>query len=159
MKVEIFKRKGSVMGALSVFGVGVATADPELRFVGENKTALATVNLAFNRSYKKDEKFVQEASFLKVSVWGKRAERFAELVAKGKPVYVNGYVRQENWNSDEGQKRSAITLVLTEWQLVEKFANGSGSGKNTTESATSNAQTPAQEPVAANAGGDDEVPF
>lgn len=145
------------MGALNVFGVGVATADPELRFVGENKTALATVNLAFNRSFKKGDKFEKEASFLKVSVWGKRAERFGELVAKGKPVFVNGYVRQENWTSDEGQKRSAITLVLTEWQLVEKFTNGS---KNTNESATSNAQAPAQEPVGASAGsGDEDVPF
>ncbi len=147
------------MGALNVFGVGVATADPELRVVGENKTSLATVNLAFNRSYKKGDKFEKEASFLKVSVWGKRAERFAELVAKGKPVYVNGYVRQENWTSDEGQKRSAITLVLTEWQLVEKFTNGNGNSKKTDEPATNNAQAPAQEPVKASADGDEDVPF
>lgn len=147
------------MGALSVFGVGVATADPELRFVGESKTALATVNLAFNRSYKKNDTFEKEVSFLKVSVWGKRAERFAELVAKGKPVYVNGYVRQENWNSEEGQKRSAITLVLTEWQIVEKFTNNNGGGKNADESAANSVQAPAQEPVEASAGGVEDVPF
>lgn len=148
------------MGALNVFGVGVATADPELRFVGDNKTALATVNLAFNRSFRKDDKFEKEVSFLKVSVWGKQAERFAELVAKGKPVYVNGHVRQENWTTEEGQKRSAITLVLREWQLVEKFTNGNDGSKNTNEPATSKVQAPAQEPVEANAGGGPEdVPF
>jgi len=157
--IKIFKRKGSVMGALSVFGVGVATADPELRFVGDNKTALATVNLAFNRSYKKGENFEKEVSFLKVSVWGKRGERFAELVSKGKPVYVNGYVRQENWNSEEGQKRSAITLVLTEWQVVEKFTNGNDGGKNTNKSTKNDTQAPAQEPVGASAGGEEDVPF
>lgn len=147
------------MGSLNVFGVGVATADPELRFVGDNKTALATVNLAFNRSFKKDDKFEKEVSFLKVSVWGKQAERFAELVAKGKPIYVKGHVRQENWDSKEGQKRSAITLVLQEWQLVEKFTNGNDGSKNTNEPATSKAQAPAQEPVVASAGGDEDVPF
>ena len=145
------------MGALNVFGVGVATADPELRVVGDKKTPLATVNLAFNRSYKKGDGFEKEASFLKVSVWGNQAERFAELVAKGKPVFVSGYVRQENWTSEEGQKRSAITLVLKEWQLVEKFTNGSG--KNTSESTTNKAQAPAPEPVEANAGGGEDVPF
>lgn len=145
------------MGALNVFGVGVATADPELRFVGEKKTALATVSLAFNRSYRKDDKFETETSFVKVNVWGKRAERFAELVAKGKPIFVSGYVRQENWTTDDDQKRSAITLVLVDWQLVEKFTNGSG--KNTNEPATSNTQAPVQEPVVANAGGDEDVPF
>ncbi len=146
------------MGALNVFGVGVATADPELRVVGDKKTPLATVNLAFNRSYKKGDGFEKEASFLKVSVWGNQAERFAELVAKGKPVFVSGYVRQENWTSEEGQKRSAITLVLKEWQLVEKFTNGNG--KNTTESATKNAQASAPEPAEAKVGGGTEdVPF
>lgn len=146
------------MGALNVFGVGVATADPELRVVGDKKTPLATVNLAFNRSYKKGDGFEKEASFLKVSVWGNQAERFAELVAKGKPVFVSGYVRQENWTSEEGQKRSAITLVLKEWQLVEKFTNGSG--KNTSESTTNKAQSSAPEPVETKVGGGTEdVPF
>lgn len=145
------------MGALNVFGVGVATADPELKFVGADSTALATVNLAFNRSYKKGDGFEKETSFVKVNVWGKQAERFAELVAKGKPVFVSGYVRQENWTTDDDQKRSVLTLVLKEWQLVEKFANGGN--KNTSESATSNATNPPQEPVAANTGSVEDVPF
>lgn len=156
MEVEILNRKGSVMGALNVFGVGVATADPELKFVGASKIALATVNLAFNRSFKKGDTFEKEVSFVKVNVWGKRAERFAELVAKGKPVFVSGHMRQENWTTDDDQKRSVLTLVLTEWQLVEKFTNGSD--KNTNEPAASNAQTPAQEPVGASTG-DEDVPF
>lgn len=151
------------MGSLNVHGVGVATADPELKFVGANETALATVNLAFNRSFKKNDTFEKEVSFLKVAVWGKRAERFAELVSKGKPVYVNGYVRQENWNAEDGSKRSAITLVLVEWQLVEKFTNGNGNdntnNQNTSETSTDKPQPSQQKPVTANAGGDEDVPF
>lgn len=153
------------MGSLNVYGVGVATADPELKFVGANDTALATVNLAFNRSFKKNDTFEKEVSFLKVAVWGKRAERFAELVSKGKPVFVKGYVRQENWNAEDGSKRSAITLVLVEWQIVEKFTNGDGNGNDNANSqkankaSTDKPQPAPQEPVPANAGGDEDVPF
>lgn len=147
------------MGALSVFGVGVATADPELRFVGANKTALATVNLAFNRSFKKDDKFEKETSFMKVAVWGKRAERFAELVTKGQPLFVNGYVRQENWTTEDGSKRSALTLVLIDWQIVEKFTSNKANNQNANQADTSTQQPSQQEPIAANVGGEEDVPF
>ena len=111
------------MDALNSYGVGTAVANPELKHT-KNDTALATVTLAFNRSFKRGDKFEKETTFIKITVWGKRAEKFAEVVKKGSPVYVNGYLRQENWTTTEGQKRSVIGLVVTEWRVVEKFKNG-----------------------------------
>jgi len=118
------------MDALNTYGVGTAVADPELKYT-KNDTALATVTVAFNRSFKKGDSFEKETTFIKVTVWGKRAEKFAEVVKKGKPVYVNGYLKQENWTTTEGQKRSAISLVATEWRAVEKFSNGGGAAPTT----------------------------
>ena len=138
------------MAELGVFGVGVATADPELRYVGQNNTAVCTVNLAFNRSYQdKDKKWQQEPCFLRAQVWGARADRMAELVKKGQPIYVCGYMKQDSWEKD-GQKRVSFSITLRDFQLCEK------NGKKKSEPQPAGATTSPAEPPA---GGDDDIPF
>jgi len=138
------------MAELGVFGVGVATADPELRYVGQNNTAVCTVNLAFNRSYQdKDKKWQQEPCFLRAQVWGARADRMAELVKKGQPIYVCGYMKQDSWEKD-GQKRISFSITLRDFQLCEK--NGKKKSEpQPTGATTSQAELPA--------GSDDDIPF
>lgn len=137
------------MGALNVHGVGTAVADPELRQVGSNNTPLTTVVLAFNRSFKKGDGFEKETTFLKTVVWGKRGEKFAEVVKKGFAVYVTGYLRQENWTDDDDNKHQRISVTVQDWQLIQKISNGSSD--NTT-------QAPINEPVTV--GTEDEaMPF
>jgi len=86
------------MAELMVTGVGVATADPELRNVGQNGTMVCTVNLAFNRSFRKrdDKEWQNEVCFVRAQVWGARANKMAELVKKGQPIYVCGYLKQDS---------------------------------------------------------------
>ncbi len=109
------------MAELTVTGVGVATADPELRSVGQNNTSICTVNLAFNRSFKdKDDNWKQEPCFLRTQVWGNRAEKMAELVKKGDPVYITGYMKQDTWEDDEGKKKVAYSVTLRDFQLCVK---------------------------------------
>jgi len=138
------------MAELGVFGVGVATADPEIRYVGQNNTAVCTVNLAFNRSYQdKEKKWQQEPCFLRAQVWGARADRMAELVKKGQPMYVCGYMKQDSWVKD-GQKRISFSITLRDFQLCEK--NGKKKSEpQPTNTTTSSAELPA--------GGDDDIPF
>ena len=122
------------MAELGVFGVGVATADPELRNVGAKNTAVCTVNLAFNRSFlDKDGNWQNEVCFLRTQVWGGRAERMAELVKKGQPIYVSGYMKQDSWTTDDGQKRVAHSLNLRDFQLCVKTPKND---KNTQEENT-----------------------
>ena len=113
------------MAELGVFGVAVATADPEFRTVGENNTPVCTANLAFNRSYlnKKTDKWENEPCFMRCQVWGARAQRMNEIVKKGQPLYVTGYVKQDTWeDKDTGQKRVSYTINLRDFQLCEKNA-------------------------------------
>lgn len=126
------------MAELGVFGVGVATADPELRTVGEKNTSVCTVNLAFNRSYQnKAGKWEKEPCFLRAQVWGARANRMADLVKKGQPIYVCGYMKQDSWNDkDSGQKKVSYSITLRDFQLCEKVT------KKTNESQPANVTTP-----------------
>lgn len=108
------------MAELGVFGVGVATADPELKEVGAKKTAVCTVNLAFNRSYQdKNKEWQSEPCFLRAQVWGARAQRMAELVKKGQPIYICGYMKQDTWEQD-GKKRISYSVTLRDFQVCQK---------------------------------------
>lgn len=121
------------MAELGVFGIGVATADPELRHVGQNKT-VCTVNLAFNRSFRdKEQNWQTEVCFLRAQVWENRAEKMAELVKKGQPIYVSGYLKQDSWENDEGQKRVSYSLSVRDFQLCTKMVSN---GKKKTETKT-----------------------
>lgn len=141
------------MAELGVFGIGVATADPELRTVGGNNTSVCSVNLAFNRSYKdKNDKWQQEPCFLRAQVWGARADRMAELVKKGQPIYVCGHMKQDSWEKD-GQKRVSYTLVLRDFQLCVK------NGKKKSEPQPASTVTPDTTTSSGPPVDDDDMPF
>jgi len=142
------------MSQLNVHGIGVATADPELREVGANKTPCCSVNLAFNRSWKSGDDYKKEVAFVKVQTWGVRAQKFKEIVKKGQPVYVDGYLRQEEWEKD-GQKRVSFCINVNEFNLCER--NGRAKSNQTPTSEPSTNQS--QEPVAVASNDDDEIPF
>ena len=146
------------MAELSVVGVGVATADSELRHVGANNTAVCSVNLAFNRSFKnkKTNEWEQEATFVRVQVWGNRADKMAELVKKGQPTYVTGYLKQDSWETDEGVKKVAYTINARDFQLCVKNAKRAG---NTGEPAAAPAAASTAPQSQAVPPGDDDIPF
>lgn len=109
------------MAELSVFGVGIPTADPELRRVGKNNIAVCSVSLAFNRSYKdKNDKWQQEPCFLRAQAWGTRAEKMAEIVKKGNPIYICGHMKQDSWEGENGQKRISYSINIKDFQLCVK---------------------------------------
>lgn len=145
------------MAELGVFGIGVATADPELRMVGQKNTPVCTVNLAFNRSFQQgqgqDREWKTEACFLRAQVWGARAEKMAELVKKGQPIYVCGYMKQDSWEKD-GQKRVSYSITLRDFQLCVK--NGKKSDKKKADQQPEGATAaPAGQPDCS----DEDIPF
>jgi single-strand DNA-binding protein len=130
---------------LKTFGAGVATADSEFRQVGENGS-LCTVNLAFNRNYMNGKKeWTQEVAYIKANVWGKRAEKFNELVKKGTLVYVEGFIKQESWTDKQEQKHTVLTLNVTNFEICQK-TNTENSAKPVAKSAKTNAPAAAASP-------------
>jgi len=116
------KQKGYIMAQLNANGRGIATAQPELRKVGDSGFDLCTVTLAFNKSYKPkgSDKWEQETCFLKVQTWGNKAVKMAELVKKGDLVQVEGALKQESWNDDSGNKRISYSLNCSDFQVCLK---------------------------------------
>jgi single-strand DNA-binding protein len=88
---------------------GRLTRDPETRYL-QSGTAVTTIGMAVNRRFQdKNGEWRDETMFIDVEAWGKLAERCAESMKKGQPVFVEGRLKQDTWERD-GQKRSVIRI-------------------------------------------------
>jgi len=101
-----------------VFMMGNLTRDPELRYL-PNGTAVTTFTIASNRVYKlQTGEKKEEATFVRVVVWGRRAETCGEYLSKGSPAFVEGRLQSRTWQGQDGQKRSTIEIVADNVQFL-----------------------------------------
>lgn len=111
-----------------VIVIGNLTRDIECRYTPKG-TAVAELDVAVNRKWKTEAgEDREEVSFLTWTAWGRRAEIAAEYLAKGSPVFLEGYPHQENWDDKEtGQKRSKLKFVVENMQFIGgRKASGGG---------------------------------
>lgn len=125
-----------------VFLMGNLTRDPELRYVPSG-TAVANFTVAVNRVYKdKAGEKKEEASFVRVVVWGKIAEVCGEYLTKGRPVLVEGRLQSRSWEGQDGQKRNTLEVIADSIQFLggrgKKEEGPQGYGASGTEGASVN---------------------
>ncbi len=95
---------------------GRLTRDPETRFTPAG-VAVTGFSIAVNRRYKSNNELKEEVSFFDIVVFGKTGENCAEYLSKGRPVLVEGRLRQRSWESD-GVKRSKVEVVADNVQFL-----------------------------------------
>lgn len=93
--------------------VGNVTRDPELRYL-QTGTALATMGLAVNRRYMKNNEWVEDTSFFDVTCWRDLADNVSESISKGDRIIVTGRLEQRSWETDQGDKRSKVEIIADE---------------------------------------------
>jgi len=98
--------------------IGNLTRDPELRYIPSG-SAVATFTVAVNRVYKTQtgEK-KEQASFIRIVVWGRRAEVCGEYLSKGSPVFVEGRLQSREWEGQDGQKRQTLEVIADNVQFL-----------------------------------------
>ncbi len=98
--------------------IGNLTRDPELRYIPSG-TAVANLGLATNRIYTtQDGERKEEVCFVDIVVWGKTAENCANYLSKGRPVFVEGRLQFDSWETEDGQKRSKLRVVANKVQFL-----------------------------------------
>ena len=113
-----------------VFLIGNLTRDPELRYT-PGGTAVANLGIAVNRRFKDSTgELKEEVCFLTVTVWDKQAEACCQYLKKGRPVFVEGVLQSRFWETNDGQKRSAIDVRA---ERVQFLGNYGGPGKEKDE--------------------------
>jgi single-strand DNA-binding protein len=107
--------------------MGNLTRDPEMRFT-QNNMAICNLTLAVNRRFKDGQTgdWREEATFVDVTIFGKRGEVFAKHHSKGKQAFIEGSLRLDSWKDKEsGANRSKLYVVGDSWEFVGGRSGGS----------------------------------
>lgn len=99
--------------------IGNLTRDPELR-VTPKGTSICQFGLAISRTFKDESgQPREEATFVDVEAWGKQGELIAKYVTKGRPLFVEGRLRFDQWEDKQTQqKRSKLKVILENFQFL-----------------------------------------
>ncbi len=94
--------------------VGNLVADPELRFTSSGQP-VATFRVASTpriRDAATNEWKDGDSLFLTCNVWRQAAENVAESLQRGMRVIVSGRLRQRNYETKEGEKRTVYEVEV-----------------------------------------------
>ena len=110
-----------------VFLIGNLTRDPELRYTPSG-TAIASFGIATNREWKSaDGEKKKEVCYVDINMFGRRAEVINEYFSKGNPIFIEGRLQFQQWETKDGQKRNSLRVVAEDFQFIgSKTRKGEG---------------------------------
>ena len=120
----------------TIVAAGHLASDPEMRQVGDNKVCKIRLCVSGKRA--------KEPCFIDAELWNKQAETANQYLTKGRPIIIQGELRNSSWES-EGKKYNKMFISATTFQFI--------GGSNDTE------QKPANKEVASVGASDEDIPF
>ena len=106
------------MSLNKVFLIGNLTRDPQLRYLPSG-TAVAEFGIALNRRYRaQDGQQKEEVCYVDVTTMGRQAETCAEYLAKGRMALIEGRLQFDQWETQDGQKRSKLKVFAERIQFL-----------------------------------------
>ena len=113
-----------------VIVAGNLTRDPELRFT-QSGIPVTNFGLAVNRVRSKND----EVDFFDVTAWRDLGETIANYKKKGDPILIEGRLQFQQYNAQDGSKRSKVDIVADTVQFLGR-ANGNDSSASSGGSGT-----------------------
>ena len=134
--------------------VGNLTWDIELRYTAQG-TAVTEIGLAVNDRVKRNDEWVDETTFVDVTLWGRTAEVASEYLSKGSPLLIEGRLKLDTWeDKNDGKKRSKLRVVGEKMQMLGgRKCGGSSEGYGQASQGHSNAPSEPSPPPR------DNIPF
>lgn len=106
--------------------IGNLTRDPEMKYTPAG-TAVCTFGLATNRSWTTESgEKKEDADFHNLVAWNKLAEICAQLLKKGRKVYVEGRLSTRSWDGPDGVKKYKTEVVISDMIILDKKMDESG---------------------------------
>ena len=105
--------------------LGNITRDIEVKYL-QSGMAVTELGLAVNDRRKNQQgEWIEETTFVDVTLWGRTAEIAGEYLGKGSPVLIEGRLKLDTWETD-GQKRSKLRVVGERMQMIGSKGGGGG---------------------------------
>jgi single-strand DNA-binding protein len=151
--------------------VGNLGRDPELRYTPQGK-AVCSFSMATNEKRRDKAGELQDVTtWFKVTLWGNQAENASKYLSKGRPVYIEGRLRIEEWTDRDNNNRYTLDVQATDMQFISAGREEGGfAGDNddfdthsgppvASSSASASPGGSGSSSVAAPASPDDDIPF
>ena len=99
--------------------VGNLGRDPELRYTPQG-TPVCSFSLATNER-RRDRTTGENndiTTWFRVTLWGRQAETASQYLTRGRPVYIEGRLRVEEWTDRDGKQRHTLEVHATDMQFI-----------------------------------------
>ena len=136
--------------------VGNLGRDPELRYTPQG-TPVCSFSLATNER-RKDRTTGENndiTTWFRVTLWGRQAETASQYLTRGRPVYIEGRLRVEEWTDRDGKPRHTLEVHATDMQFIGGGSRGEDAGGAPARAAAATTES-APEPTDLS---DDDIPF
>jgi single-strand DNA-binding protein len=132
--------------------VGNLGRDPELRYTPQG-TPVCSFTMATNERRKDRTGEAQDqTTWFRVTLWGRQAETASQYLTKGRPVYIEGRLRVEEWTDRDGRSRYTLEVHATDMQFI--------GGKGEDAPPSSRSEEPQTQTTASSTEiEDDDIPF
>jgi single-strand DNA-binding protein len=132
--------------------VGNLGRDPELRYTPQG-TPVCSFTMATNERRKdKNGEMQDHTTWFKITLWGRQAETASQYLTKGRPIYIEGRLRVDEWTDRDGKPRYTLDVQATDMQFI-----GGGRGEDAMAARAGGGEGPAMDhppdPT------DDDIPF
>lgn len=109
--------------------MGNLTRDPQLKYL-PSQTAVVDFGVACNRTFKTQSgEQKEEVTFVDCSAFGRTAEVINQYFTKGKPIFIEGRLKYDQWEDKQGGgKRSKLSVQVENFQFVGGRDGGGGEG-------------------------------
>lgn len=140
--------------------MGNLTRDPELRYT-PNNTAVCSLGIAVNRRWRDQSGEQQEeTTFVDCEAWARAAETINQYMRKGRPIFIEGRLKLDQWQDKDGNNRSKIKVVVENFQFIDsRPGGGEGDGGGGNRGSRQQQPAPASAPPPHEAIGEDDIPF
>ena len=123
-----------------VFLMGNLTRDPQLSYL-PSQTPVVEIGLAVNRVWMdKEGQKKEETSFFDCSAFGRQAETISKYVKKGDPFFLEGRLKLDQWEAQDGSKRSKIRVVIEGFQFLPRPGGRTAPGEFQSDAAPADAR-------------------
>jgi single-strand DNA-binding protein len=135
--------------------VGNLGRDPELRYTPQG-TPVCSFSMATNERRKdKTGEMQDQTTWFRVTLWGRQAETASQYLTKGRPVYIEGRLRVEEWTDRDGKPRHTLEVHATDMQFIGGGARSDEAAPMERSAAAAGGSAPEHQADLA----DDDIPF
>lgn len=126
--------------------IGNLGSDAEMKY-SANGSPLLRCNVAANLRVKEEGEWTEKTEWVRVTVFGARAESLSRFLTKGTKVFVSGRLEARPWTTKDGEVRAGLEITAGDVELCSPRNAEDGHGR------LLGAAIPAKD------GNDDSLPF